>query len=359
MRPLHKNTLTRKEFLKLGLLALAGVGTSAFNPFPPSQDYLSYPEGNVGRITVSNKVTIYKNPDWNSQVVGYINLKDKLVPIYYEVTPETGPAYNPMWYRVWGGYIHSAYVQKVNFRFNAILPGIREGGQLCEVTVPYTQAIRYDSYKGWQRYYRLYYQTTHWVVGIENGPDNKIWYKIIINGFDFLAPAEHLRPIQDEEYAPLSPEVPWEAKRIEISLKEQTLFAYEEGNLVFRTSISSGLPIRPDPNGIPWETPQGRFNISNKMPTTHMGDGRLTGDPEAYELPGVPWTMYFVPQTGVAFHGAYWHNNFGIQMSHGCINMRPADARWLFRWSYPIFEVPVTDRSGWEKRGHGTIVDVK
>lgn len=60
--------------------------------------------------------------------------------------------------------------------------------------------------------------------------------------------------------------------------------------------------------------------------------------------------MYFVPETGVAFHGAYWHNNFGLQMSHGCVNMRPKDAKWLFRWSYPIFEVPVKDRAGWEKQ---------
>lgn len=355
----NQSETNRRDFLRLCLLALGGLWSSAFNPFPPPQNELEYPEGDLGRVTVSNKVTIYEKPDWNSKVVGYLNTKDKLLPIYYEVTPDTGPAYNPVWYRIWGGYIHSAYIQKVRFRFNRVLPGIREGGQLCEVTVPYSQAIRKDPYQGWQRFYRLYYETTHWVIGIEEGPDKKPWYKTIINGVDFLVPAEHLRPIQDHEYSPIATDVPWEAKRIEILLKEQTLLAYEEDTVVFRTLISSGLPIRPDPNGIPWETPKGRFNIQNKLPTTHMGDGRLTGDPEAYELPGVPWTMYFVPETGVAFHGAYWHNNFGIQMSHGCINMRPADARWLFRWSYPIFEVPVMDRSQWEKRGNGTTVIVK
>jgi lipoprotein-anchoring transpeptidase ErfK/SrfK len=259
---------------------------------------------------------------------------------------------------VWGGFIHSAYIQKVRFRFNRVLPGLREGGQLMEVSIPYTQTLRYDAYQGWQRLYRLYYETVHWAVGIEEGPDGSAWYRLLINGVEHLAPAEHFRPIQDEEYAPISPEVPWEEKRIEISLKEQTVTAYEAGKVIFQTRISSGLPIRPDPNGIPWETPRGRFYIQNKMPTTHMGNGNLTGDPEAYELPGVPWTLYFEPVTGVAFHGAYWHNNFGIQMSHGCINMRPAEARWLFRWTYPIFEVPVTDRGMWEKRGRGTQVDV-
>ena len=58
----------------------------------------------------------------------------------------------------------------------------------------------------------------------------------------------------------------------------------------------------------------------------HMGDGRLTTDPAAYELPGVPWVSYFTGN-GVAFHGAYWHDNFGAPVSHGCINLSPADAR--------------------------------
>jgi hypothetical protein len=354
----QEKIMKRRDFLKFGILSLGGLATSAFNPFPLPDDQYDYPASSIGRVTVSNKITIYELPNWDSKIVGYLNVKDELLPIYYEVTPPSGPAYNPLWYRIWGGYIHSAYIQKVFMRFNNVLPGLREGGQLCEVTVPYTQVIRYDAYQGWQRYYRLYSETTHWIVGIEEGPDKNPWYRANINGLDFLVPAEHLRPVQDEEYAPISPDVPWEEKRIEVSLKEQTVTAYESDNVVFQTLISSGLPIRPDPNGIPWETPRGTFYIQNKMPTTYMGDGRLTGDPEAYELPGVPWTLYFEPVTGVAFHGAYWHNNFGMQMSHGCVNMRPADARWLFRWTYPVFEVPVLERNKWEKRGRGTTVYV-
>lgn len=354
-----KNEISRRDFLRLSLLSLGSIATAAFNPFPVPKDDYEYSSGNLGRITVSNKVVIYQEPNWESPIVGYLNTKDKMVNIYYEITPTTGPAYNPLWYRVWGGYIHSGYVQKVNFKFNTVLPGLREGGQLCEVSVPYTQVIRYDVYQGWQRYYRLYYETTHWVTGIEEGPDGNAWYRTNINGLDFLVPAEHFRPVQDEEYSPLSPDVPWEDKKIVVSLKAQTVTAYEQNNIVFQTQVSTGLPIRPDPDGIPWETPRGTFYIQNKLPTTYMGDGRLTGDPEAYELPGVPWTLYFEPVTGVAFHGAYWHNNFGIQMSHGCVNMRPADARWLFRWTYPVFEVPVTSRSMWEKRGLGTTVLVE
>jgi lipoprotein-anchoring transpeptidase ErfK/SrfK len=86
-----------------------------------------------------------------------------------------------------------------------------------------------------------------------------------------------------------------------------------------------------------------------------MGNGVLTGAPDVYTLPGVPWTVFF-HNSGVAFHGAYWHNNFGVPMSHGCVNMRPADAKWLFRWTTPLWSNE--DERYWEKRGYGTAVHV-
>jgi lipoprotein-anchoring transpeptidase ErfK/SrfK len=67
-----------------------------------------------------------------------------------------------------------------------------------------------------------------------------------------------------------------------------------------------------------------------------MGEGsNLRYDVDIYELPGVPWVSYFEPTTGVAIHGTYWHNNFGVTMSHGCINMRSEDAKWIYRWCTP------------------------
>ena len=349
-----KPSLSRRSFLKLSLLTL---GSLAFNPFPLPQDDFDYPSGILGRVTVSNKVSVYQQPNWDSPVVGYLSAKDTLVHIYYELTPPEGPPYNPLWYRVWGGYIHSAYIQRVKFRFNKPLEAISAAGQVCEVTVPYTQVYQLAD-KNWQAFYRLYYETAHFVVGIDEGPDKQPWYRINDSGVEYHVPAIHLRPVPDSEMTPISPDVPWEAKRIEVSIQNQTLTAFEHNQVVFSTAVSTGMNLRPDPNGIPWNTPRGNFFIESKTPSTHMGRGNLTGDPEAYELPGVPWTMYFEPVTGVAFHGAYWHNNFGLQMSHGCVNMRPPDAKWLFRWSYPIFDLPIMDKGGWEKRGHGTPVKV-
>jgi lipoprotein-anchoring transpeptidase ErfK/SrfK len=85
----------------------------------------------------------------------------------------------------------------------------------------------------------------------------------------------------------------------------------------------------------------------------HMGDGHITPDLEAYELPGVPWVSFF-HETGVGFHGTYWHTDFGTPRSHGCINMRTEDARWLYRWTTPAADL--ADRL---TLGHGTTVIVR
>ena len=98
------------------------------------------------------------------------------------------------------------------------------------------------------------------------------------------------------------------------------------------------------------ETPEGLFRIQVKQPSRHMGDGRLTADINAYELPGVPWVSYFF-KTGVAFHGTYWHDNFGRKMSHGCVNMRTAEAKWLYRWT-----MPSAGAKDWNVKGLGTQV---
>ena len=85
---------------------------------------------------------------------------------------------------------------------------------------------------------------------------------------------------------------------------------------VFSTLVSTGVPRTP--------TVIGRFAIRYKLPRQHMrGPG--------YSLPNVPWVMYFY--RNYAIHGTYWHNAFGRPMSHGCVNMRVRDARWLYYWA--------------------------
>jgi len=102
------------------------------------------------------------------------------------------------------------------------------------------------------------------------------------------------------------------------------------------------------------ETPRGEFDISIKTPVRHMGDGALTSDILAYELPGVPWSTFFT-ETGVAFHGTFWHDNYGGRMSHGCVNMRVEEALWLYRWTTPAYP---NEPGKWHVIGFGTRIKV-
>ena len=112
-------------------------------------------------------------------------------------------------------------------------------------------------------------------------------------------------------------------KWIEVNLFEQSLAAYEGDRMVYATLIASGLPQ--------WPTPPGLFRIWVKVTQIKMS-GR-DGYPDYYFLEDVPWVMFF--NQAVALHGAYWHDKFGTPRSHGCVNLSPKDAQWLFNWTTP------------------------
>jgi lipoprotein-anchoring transpeptidase ErfK/SrfK len=192
---------------------------------------------------------------------------------------------------------------------------------------------------------------------VVEGPDGNPWYKIqdeLDTGLNYCIPGSYMRPITPEELMPIHPDVdPW-SKRIEVSIARQTLKAYEGDKVVLETLVSTGLPRGLiAPGEISTKTPSGNWNVQTKMPSKHMGNGHPTSDPEAYELPGVPWCSFFVPDIGVAFHGTFWHLNYGNPMSHGCVNMRPEESKWLFNWTTPVYQFGKRD-----VRGFGTPVIV-
>ena len=322
----------------------------------PFMDPLLGMEGGEVIRVATHSISVYSKPDDKSTIL-YQRHRDDLVNVYDEIVSPQGPGYNPIWFKVWRGYMHSARVQKVTQKLNEVASSVPERGQLAEVTVPYTQSMRYmPNKKRWEPVYRLYQESTQWVVAIDEGPDGEPWYRIHdeLLEFTYNVPAVHLRLIQPEEFAPISPEVdPWK-KHIEISISRQELIAYEDDQEVLRTRVSTGVPAwREIPGQIPTDTPTGKYHIFSKMASKHMGNGQVTADIEAYELVGVPWTSFFV-ETGVAIHGTYWHRNYGTPMSRGCINVPTDIAKWIFRWTTPVTEPDV-----WEQRGYGTLVVVK
>lgn len=119
---------------------------------------------------------------------------------------------------------------------------------------------------------------------------------------------------------------------IHIDLAQQVLVAYRGKRPVFATLVSSGKKG--------FDTPTGLYRIHHKhISTTMKGSSEEEG---VYEVEEVPWALYY--HEGYAIHGAYWHNRFGQTKSHGCTNVAPADARWLFFWTQPA--VP----AGWHAR---------
>lgn len=117
----------------------------------------------------------------------------------------------------------------------------------------------------------------------------------------------------------IGPEEHW----IHVDLSEQVLVAYIGDRPVFATLISTGKE--------PGMTPVGVHRIQQKYVVTSMRDQPI--EDEAYSIEDVPWTQYF--SNSVALHGAFWHGGFGITRSHGCVNLSPADARWLFGFTEP------------------------
>ena len=101
-----------------------------------------------------------------------------------------------------------------------------------------------------------------------------------------------------------------------VDLKTQRLIAWEGAKPIYAIIISTGKASTPTPSGI--------FNIQTKIPAQ-----RMSGDD--YDLPNVPYVMFY--QGNYAIHGAYWHQQFGKPVSHGCVNVAVDHARWLFDWA--------------------------
>ncbi len=150
---------------------------------------------------------------------------------------------------------------------------------------------------------------------------------IRINGWDWhkLGPDEWVeqRRVALIKKTPRPADIPANAKWIDINLYEQTIAAYEGDEMVYVSLISSGLPE--------YETQQGLFRIWAKVKFAKMSGGEKGVN--FYYLEDVPYHMYFF--NGYAIHGAYWHDNFGIKQSHGCVNISCMDAKWFFDWTLP------------------------
>lgn len=133
-------------------------------------------------------------------------------------------------------------------------------------------------------------------------------------------------PIGPDDY-PVYPVIPTADKWISVDLDHQRAWAWEGDKLIKAFWISSGKARTPTVTGV--------FRIWAKVAAQRMeGGSRAAGD--YYNLPNVQWVQYFYQD--YSFHGTYWHHNFGVPMSHGCVNMSNSDAKWLYDWASPTID---------------------
>ena len=168
----------------------------------------------------------------------------------------------------------------------------------------------------------------------------QVYATVEVDGFAWLmiGPDEWVEARHSALVYPMSapPEGVVNGRWIEINLFEQTVAVYENNQLVFATLTSSGV------DG--WWTRPGLFQIFQKLESTRMTGSFEADRSDYYYLEDVPWTMYF--DESRAFHGAYWHNQYGYERSHGCANLSPGDSQWLFNWAKEGDWVYIWDPSG-------------
>ena len=375
--------LSRRDFLKV---AGVGLGALAFNPYRLADlEYLSIPKRLpqfptseiIGRVVDTNidlRSTPTNDPaqnnsiskleadtlvEWGRQVVGSV-VGGLSIQRYVE-TPQ--------------GFIYAPVVQPTRNIPNIPITEVPAGqpGFWAEVTVPYVELAHEGVVASpWLQDHiiynfppRLYYGQVVWMdqVRTSNGFVEYRWnedvnghgYGYGAYGEFFWADGAGFKVLTEEDVTPISPDVDPNDKRIEANLDYQTLSCYEGSSEVYFCRISSGLSNIIDPAtgqiNDKLATPVGNLLTHWKIVSLNMTAGTFQS---GYSTPAVPWST-MISGDGVAIHGAFWHNSFGEKRSHGCINVTPEDAKWIFRWTTPHVSLAQSEQR-MSLPDHGTIV---
>lgn len=335
-----KPHFTRRQFLKFcSLGALAAV-------LPRAALSKAIAKGEAPQLgrALQEGWPVFAEPSRQAELKTTLHF-DQIIPILENLQVSNPNGGKENWYRLAEDeYTQSAFIQPVENRRNVSHEAIPPEGRLGEITVPAIDV--YTQPRGQRAARRYYYSSTFWVRSRVLDEVGVPWYELPdeINGLSYYVRAYAVHLVTPEEVAPLSADVPPEQKRVLVDLRAQRATAFEGEQEVFSAQVSAGLPAT--------FTPLGSFQTNRKRPSRRMVSN--TGNPNAdYDFPGVPWVSYLT-LNGIAFHGAFWHANWGQPMSHGCIEMTPPDAKWLYRWTTPA--VPVNER--YHEAPSGTHVDV-
>lgn len=241
-------------------------------------------------------------------------------------------AHNPTWFRLEDGYVYSSWVQPVRDEPQPTW-NVVGTGWWGQVSVPWV-AARWAPDPDVASMYVFPYGTLFRVVAVRRGADRQFWYRVLDDqhpSWQEWVPSHALRRLPEREFQPIHPEV--EEKVVDIDLSRFTITALEGGQPILAAPIATGARFRVQDEIVDFRTPPGRHRVLWKRPSRHMIGG-TRGERDYFDLPGVPWCAYFT-WSGAAIHGTYWHNDYGVQRSHGCVNVSPEVARFFYRWTLP------------------------
>jgi lipoprotein-anchoring transpeptidase ErfK/SrfK len=354
-----RRDLTRRDFLKLaglGLSSLAfrqpALATVPHLPQFPQGDYL-------GRVAVTPNfysTQLKSQPNENAPALRNVAQDEVVVWLRDVVGTNVSGRTNMRWAQTPDGFIYAPDLQPVRNLPNAPLNGVPQGkaGFWGEVTVPYVDLIlqgaaispstKFDLQTN--QPIRLYYGQVVWIDQVGAGPDGTVLYRLNEDtghgygyGDLFYADAAAFHPLTDQDVAPINPHVDPATKKIVVDATpgHQMLSCFEGNTEVYFCRVSTGY-------GEKFSTPTGDQSISWKIFSIHMAAN--TGSDSGYDTMAVPWPVFFNQPAGAAIHGTFWHNDFGVRRSHGCINVSPEDAKWIFRWTSPFLSL---DQSEWRE----------
>jgi len=371
MRP---HNLSRRDFLKLTGL---GLGALAFNPLRPEAPSAlpQFPAGDrLGRVAVTPNFysTELKARPGNLEPAIRNLAQDEVVTWQRDVIgTEAFGGTSKRWAETPEGYVYASHLQPARNLPNGPIASLPEGqpGFWAEVTVPYVNLqIQNPAISPGIKYTieiaqtpRLYYSQVVWIDQVIMDSNGQVLYRFNESpghgygyGDTFLASGSAFRPLTEADVAPINANVDPNIKKIVVdaTAQRQTLSCYEGNTEVYFCRISSGYDEQ-------FTTPLGDQAVAWKIFSIHMAAN--TGSDSGYDTVAVPWPTFFNTNAGAAIHGAFWHNDFGVQRSHGCINVAPEDAKWIFRWTSPFISLEQSEaRLEWPNVGgsFSTLVSV-
>ncbi len=358
-------------------LAGLGLGALALRESPKSDragrvgEGLALPQfpagDNLGRVAVVPNfysTALRSQPSENAPTIRNVGQDEVVVWQRTVVGSNVAGRSNRRWAETPDGYIYAVDLQPAKNIPNTPVTAIPGGkaGFWAEVTVPYVDmilppgaapispAVKYDLQNN--QPLRLYYGQVIWVDQVGGGQNGGVLYRLnespghgYGDGDILYADGAAFHVLTDDDVAPINPHVDPATKKIVVDATptRQVLSCYEGNSEVYYCRVSTGY-------GEKFSTPTGDQAIAWKIFSVHMAAN--TGSDSGYDTMAVPWPVFFNTNAGAAIHGAFWHNDFGVRRSHGCVNCACEDAKWIFRWTSPALSLDQSElRLTWPNVG--------